>query len=55
MKQHLVLTHQQSLTVGRKEIDKSSKDQHFGMLCFYENVRTSNFFVDTKFWQKACL
>ena len=30
--------------------DTSLIDQHVIRLCFYENVRRSNFFVNTKFW-----
>jgi hypothetical protein len=38
----------------QKKLDQSSIDQRVSTLCFYENVRTRNFFVDTTFWQ-VCL
>jgi len=32
-----------SSTGDSKELDRTSIDQHFSMLCFYNNIRTSNF------------
>ena len=50
MKQQLVLTHQYTvLQETEKEIDRSSKDQFLGMLCFYETISTSKNVVDTTF------
>jgi hypothetical protein len=44
MKQHLAET---LCCRRRRKLDRRSTDQHLSMLCFYENMRTSNFFVDT--------
>ena len=32
-----------SSTGDREKLDRTSLDQHFSMLCFYNNIRTSNF------------
>jgi len=46
MKLQYVLTHRYSFTGHRKYL---TVDQQLNMSCFYKNVRTSNFSVDTTF------
>jgi hypothetical protein len=38
-----------NLTRDRQNFDRSWIDQHLGMLCFYKNIRTSNFVDNTHF------
>jgi len=49
MKQQFVLTHRYTVLQETEELDRSSVDQHLSMLCFYEHIRTRNFFVGTTF------
>jgi hypothetical protein len=45
MKQQLVVTHRYTvLQETEKKLDRSLTYQNLSMLCFYENIRTSNFF-----------
>jgi hypothetical protein len=55
--QFVVTTHTQFYRRYKKTSHRSSTDQQLSMLCFYENIRTSNFFFlwTQKFWQKVCL
>ena len=43
-----------NFTGDRKTLDRSLIDQYLSMSCFYENIRGSNIFVDTRL-QNVCL
>jgi hypothetical protein len=50
MKQQFVVTNRYKLLQEREKIERSLINQHVS----YENIRTSNFSVDTTFWQEVC-
>ena len=51
MKQQFVLTYQYTVL----QVQNNLTDlQQTKTLSFYENIRRSNFFVDTTFWEKLC-
>jgi hypothetical protein len=50
MKQQFVIKHQYTVLEQTEQLDQSLMDQQLSMLCFFENVRTCNIFVDTTFW-----
>jgi len=43
MKQQFVVTHGYTHLQGVKNLDRPSVDQHLGILCYYENIRTSKY------------
>jgi hypothetical protein len=49
MKQQFFMGHRYTILQETEILDRSLIDQHVSMLCFYENVRASSFFVDTAF------
>lgn len=48
-KQQSVVTHWHTVLGGHKKLDQSTADQHFRMLYFYENIRTSNIVIEDVF------
>ena len=54
-KQQSVVTHCHTILQVLKKHDQSSADQHFTMLCFYDNIRTSNIVIeDVRVFQHNC-
>jgi hypothetical protein len=44
MKQQLTITHQHTALPHTEQLDQTLTHQHLIKLCWYENVRTCNFF-----------